>query len=298
MKYRKLVVLLISILLVSVLSGYCVPYNDCTSKFDITARRLARKKQPEKKTIEWNTEWTYASFSEIHDDSVVLYYSKAQDRKDIVVCVNAGHGTPGGNSVKTQCHPDGSLKVTGGSTAKGSKYAAAVSSGMTFLDGTPESEVNLSLALILKEKLLEDGYDVLMIRETDNCQIDNVARTVYANENADCHIAIHYDSSSNDKGFFYISVPNVDSYRSMEPVVSHWQEHMDFGEAILSGVIEEDVKIYGDGDMAIDLTQTSYSTVPSVDVEVGDQASDISEAAQEKVAEGIAEGIDQYFQAS
>ena len=89
---------------------------------------------------------------------------------------------------------------------------------MEFADGTPESKVTLQLALKLKEKLLAAGYDVLMIRESDNVQLDNIARTVIANQTADCHIALHWDSTSKDKGAFYMSVPNVASYRNMEPV--------------------------------------------------------------------------------
>ena len=34
------------------------------------------------------------------------------------------------------------------------------------------------MAKILKDKLLAEGYDVLMIRESDDVQLDNVARTV------------------------------------------------------------------------------------------------------------------------
>ena len=66
--------------------------------------------------------------------------------------------------------------------------AAAVSGGMTFDDGTPESSVTLSMALILKDKLLAKGYDVLMIRETEDVQLDNIARTLIANNASDCHI--------------------------------------------------------------------------------------------------------------
>ena len=251
----------------------------------------------EKEQIEWNEEWTYASFSEIHEDGVVLYHSTGDEPKNIVIAVNAGHGTPGGDSARTLCHPDGSPKVTGGSTAAGETYATAISSGMTFLDGTEESEATLSLAEMLKEKLLAVGYDVLMIRETNDCQIDNVGRTVYANEYADCHIALHYDSTEEDKGFFYISVPEEESYREMEPVVSHWEEHLALGEAILSGVASEGVTIFQEGKMALDLTQTSYATIPSVDLEVGDKASDISAQAQGQVADGIVRGIDDYFNA-
>ena len=45
----------------------------------------------------------------------------------------------------------------------------------------------------------------------------------------------------------------------------------------------------------MDLTQTSYSTIPSVDLEIGDTASDYSEGNLVKVAQGIAEGVDYFF---
>ena len=47
--------------------------------------------------------------------------------------------------------------------------------------------------------------------------------------------------------------------------------------------------------MDVDLTQTSYSTVPSVDIELGDKVSDHSEAILRKLAEGLADGVTQYF---
>lgn len=251
---------------------------------------------PKIEKIYWDNTWQYADFPKIHDDIVILYQSDAQIRKNHVIAVNAGHGTPGGSNERTQCHPDGSAKVTGGSTAAGEIYATAISGGTTFLDGTEEAAARLSLAELLKEKLLDGGYDVLMIRETNNCQIDNIARTVYANENADCHISLHYDSSETDKGFFYISVPENVTYRSMEPVASHWTEHEKLGESILEGVKTHGIQIFGSGSVEIDLTQTSYSTIPSVDVEVGDRASDYTQETQEKIASGILSGIQLFFE--
>ena len=47
--------------------------------------------------------------------------------------------------------------------------------------------------------------------------------------------------------------------------------------------------------MAMDLTQTSYSTIPSVDSELGDKASDHSDAALEKLADGLVLGIGRYL---
>lgn len=249
----------------------------------------------EDEEIVWNEEWEFAEYSEIHTDSVILFRSHAKTPKSKVVAVNAGHGTKGGNKVKTLCHPDGSKKVTGGSTAAGETHAACVSSGTTFLDGTPEYEANLSLAFLLKDMLLENGYDVLMIRQNNDTRLDNIARTVFSNNNADCHIALHYDGTDYDKGFFYIGVPDIDSYRNMYPVSDHWQEHNAFGEALLSGIRSVGVKVYDDGNVPTDLTQTSYSTIPSMDVEVGDRQSDYSEETQRLIAEGLLAGINEYF---
>ena len=61
---------------------------------------------------------------------------------------------------------------------------------------------------VKQKQLLKEGYNVLMVRESDDAQLDNIARTVFANNNADYHIALHYDSTSSNKGAFYISVPN------------------------------------------------------------------------------------------
>ncbi len=254
---------------------------------------FGNSEEPSEEMITWNESWPYANYSVIHTGQAMLYRPACGN--GYVICVNAGHGTAGGESAQTQCHPDGTPKVTGGSTAEGAIYATAVASGMTMMDGTPEAEVNLQLAMILKQKLLDSGFSVLMIRESGDVQFDNIARTVIANQYADCHLAIHYDSTQSDKGFFYMSVPDVASYLSMEPVASHWQEHQALGQALVYGVSQTGYPIFGDGSMPMDLTQTSYSTVPSLDVECGDSASDWSYSRQEVIADGILLGVKRYF---
>ena len=239
--------------------------------------------------------WQYADFSKINSGAAILYRSQAENRKGKTICVNAGHGTQGGSSVKTLCHPDGSPKVTSGTTSAGATSAVAVSGGMTFADGTPEYKVTVALARILKDKLLAKGYDVLMIREGDDVQLDNIARTVIANNASDCHIALHWDSTESDKGAFYMSVPSNESYRNMEPVKSHWQEHNALGESLIGGLKSAGVKIFSSGSMEMDLTQTSFSTVPSIDIELGDKVSDHSEGTLSNLADGLAAGVDQFF---
>lgn len=242
-----------------------------------------------------DSNWKYANFSKIHTGKAKFYKTTATNPNGIVITVNAGHGTSGGSSQKTQTHPDGTAKVTGGTTKAGAKESIAISEGMTFSDGATEAEINLKVALKLRDKLLAKGYNVLMIRETSDVQLDNIARTVIANNNSHAHIAIHYDSSTSDKGAFYMQVPDVDSYKKMYPVSTMWQRHDRLGNSLISGLKEKNVKIFGKGKMEMDLTQTSYSTIPSVDIELGDKITDHNDAENDKRAEGLLAGINKYF---
>lgn len=245
--------------------------------------------------VAWNAQWQYADSSAIHDGQAVLYHTDSAVKKNKTVCVNAGHGTSGGEEEQVLCHPDGTPKYVSGSTAAGSVYATAVASGTTMADGTPEAEVNLAMARVVKELLLAEGYDVLMVRDGDDVQLDNIARTVLANQKADCHIAIHYDSTTSDKGAFCIVVPDIEAYKEMEPVKSYWQQHDRLAECLLDGLRAGGVELWGDGLLELDLTQTSYSLVPSVDMEVGDRASDYSEQELRRIARGIVAGVNRFF---
>ena len=246
-----------------------------------------------KEKIYLDKKWKYADHAKITSGYAVFYKAK-KNRKGIIVGINAGHGTGNVGSTKTLCHPDGSPKVTGGTTRAGSTSAIAVSGGMTFRDGTKESTVTLKMAKILNTKLLAEGYDVLMIRNSKDVQLDNIARTVICNNVADCHIALHWDGDGlkYDKGCFYIGVP--EKLKSMKPVKNHWKEHEALGKALIKGLEKEKVKINGKGRMAIDLTQTSYSTIPSVDIELGNQSSDHSDKTLETLADGLTRGVKKF----
>jgi N-acetylmuramoyl-L-alanine amidase len=91
-----------------------------------------------------------------------------------------------------------------------------------------------------------------------------------------------------------MSVPETASYRAMEPVASNWKKHHALGESLIAGLKEKGTKIFSRGSIAMDLTQTSYSTVPSVDIELGDKASDHSKTSLALLADGLVAGIDEY----
>ena len=243
--------------------------------------------------IPWDPSLPYADNSEIHYGVARLY--TPTDHNGMTVCVNAGHGTPDGESYRTLCHPDGTPKVTGGSTAEGSIYAPAVSSGTEMLDGTSEADAVLRIAVAARDGLLADGYAVLMPRVDCDCGLDNVARAVLANAFADCHVSIHLDSTDSGKGLFFIGVPDVGGYRGMEPVESMWGSHEALGWSLVDAAITEGVGLHGDGRMPLDLTQTSYSTVPSVDLECGDRATVIDDGFVHRMGRVVVRGVGVYF---
>ena len=255
----------------------------------------------QKVKVEKNDEFAeFVKINDIEDNdkAAIRYINKNANSNNFTVCVNAGHGTSGGmrDEVRTQCHPDGTPKVTGGTTEEGSITAYAVSDGMAFTDGTKEAVATLAEALILKEMLLDRGYNVLMIRETDDAQIDNIGRSILANKYADIHVAVHWDATDTDKGAYYCRVPDVESYRNMYPVSELWESHIALGESLIFGLRNNGIKIHDSGYIDMDLTQTSYSTVPSIDIELGDAISDHGEEQLKKLAEGLCVGIDAFFQ--
>ena len=117
--------------------------------------------------------WKFADFSAIHTGAAILYHTNRGN--GIVVGINAGHGTKGGGKQKTYCHPDKTPKVTGGTTQAGAIQAVAISTGMTFRDGILERDLTLAAARVLRDRLLDAGFDVLMLRDDVDVQLDNVA---------------------------------------------------------------------------------------------------------------------------
>ena len=279
----------------SVLS-FILCFVDVFNVIDIKAYINSNIESCSTENFTYDASWPYSEFSKLNSGSVKLYSvpKKQVNYKNLTVCINAGHGSPKGSSFKVYCHPDKSPKLVTGSTRKGATEAIAVSSGCTLNDGTSEAQANLGLALIVRDRLLKSGYNVLMIRENNNCELDNIARTVFANNLADCHIALHYDATSTDKGAFYLSVPDNKDYKNMIPVCNNWRKHELLGRHIIDGLKNQKIKICNGGKYAMDLVQMSYSTIPSIDLEVGDKATNRSKEFRKNIANGIVLGLSKF----
>lgn len=66
-------------------------------------------------------------------------------------------------------------------------------------------------------------------------------------------------------------------------------------KCLINGLESQSLKIYKAGREEIDLTQTSYSEIPTVDIELGNQCTVFSAENLEKRAKGIFSGIENYF---
>ncbi|MBQ0052369.1 MAG: N-acetylmuramoyl-L-alanine amidase, partial [Treponema sp.] len=258
------------------------------------AKLLKIKGNQKTNEVEFDSSWKFAEFSKINTGKSFLYKAGSK-RKNIVVAVNAGHGTKGGTEVQTYSHPDKSPKLTSGTTVAGSIESCSISEGMTFNDKKTEAVVNLRTARILKKLLLDAGYDVLMVRDEDDVQLDNIARTLICNNFADIHISIHYDkdSASSDKGVFYCSIP--EELKKLKNVRKHSQKSERLGQCLVEGLKKQKLAAYNDGKIEMDLPQTSFSTIPTVDVELGNQWTVTSTAELEKRAQGLLKGIELFF---
>lgn len=158
-------------------------------------------------------------------------------------------------------------------------------------DGTLEKDINLSIANLLKSKLTEMGYQVIMARNDDH-YLDKEERVKMANENqADIYISIHQNSfeTSEVSGIetWYHDDMTRDSKRLAQLV---------HRETIKStGAVERELR--DDGDLCV----TGKTTMPACLIETGflsnTQERELLNTLeyQQQIADGIASGIELYF---
>jgi N-acetylmuramoyl-L-alanine amidase len=177
---------------------------------------------------------------------------------------------------------------------------ARVSSGTQgIVSKVPEYIVNLEMALKLKDKLIAEGYEVVMIRETHDVSISNKERAEIANNaNADLFIRIHANGSSNTK------VKGVETiYPSPEnPYVGSLSES---SKKISTLILDEIVKSSGAenrGAIPMDnMSGLNWSKVPVTIIETGYMSNKdedkllITSEYQDKLVQGMVNGIKLYF---
>ena len=81
----------------------------------------------------------------------------------------------------------------------------------------------------------------------------------------------------------------------MYPVSTIWQDDDRLGECLITGLEDLGSEIFNNGSLQVDLTQTSFSSIPSVDIELGNATSDCSEEVLMQRAQGILRGVNMLF---
>ncbi|MDR1217898.1 MAG: N-acetylmuramoyl-L-alanine amidase [Oscillospiraceae bacterium] len=195
--------------------------------------------------------------------------------------IDAGHQGKG-NSAQEPVAPGSSEtkpKVTSGTQGRVTRV--------------PEHEVNLSVALLLEEKLLSLGAEVVMVRRTADVDVSNVERATMMNEaGVDLVIRIHADGSE-DTGVSGASMHVPDS--QITAAVN------DASRAAGEVIFKDFILVTGAKDQGVigrrDLSGFNWSTVPAVLIELGFMTNEEEDKKlttpeyQELCAEGLARGV-------
>jgi len=214
-------------------------------------------------------------------------HTPEQDSGRIVIAIDPGHQRRG-NYTQERIGPG---------TTQTKPMVSSGTSGVA--TKVPEYELTLEISLQLRDELIARGYEVFMIRESHDVNISNRTRAEMAAEaGANIFIRIHANGSddSSANGILTISptfhtpfIPDLYSRCNM----------------LAQCVLDEMIEATGAKNRGIwetdSMTGINWSTIPVTIVELGFMTNPAEDRLmqtpeyQQKLVEGIANGIDLFF---
>ena len=203
------------------------------------------------------------------------------------IAIDAGHQMGGISDLE----PNGP-----GSTEMKKKLSSGTQGCSTRI---PEYELNLQVSLLLKQELLNRGYEVFMIRENNDCPLSNAERALEANgSGADVFVRIHANGSANPEvnGSLTVVPTGRNPYvASLAPQCERLGSCIAEKMAASSGFRNKGVT-YSDT-----MTGINWCSIPVAIVEMGYMSNPEEDekmaldSVRQAIAKGIADGIDLYF---